>query len=113
MHRVCNISQQMADRRRVSTFNVVIWGQPLGFWLVAFALWLYLSIRRYLRLKERRERFNPFKDFNSKKASTCPRCRAAWPGGYEARSHREHMWKGVVCPNCRCEYDDRGRERTG
>ena len=97
----------------MSGFNSVIGGQPLGFWLVAFALWLFLALRRYRYLKERQRRLNPFKDINpTRSAITCPRCSAAWPGGYEPRSHRELMWKGVVCPNCGCEYDDRGRERT-
>jgi hypothetical protein len=91
----------------------VIWGQPVGFWLVAFALWLFLALRRLHRIKERQKRLNPFKDMNpTRTAITCPRCRAPWPGGYEPRSHRELMWKGVVCPTCGCEYDDRGRERV-
>jgi len=90
--------------------NLVIGGQPLGFWLVAFAFWLFLSLRRLRRVKQRRK--NPFKDVNpTPSAITCPRCSAPWPGGYEPRSYREHMWKGVVCPNCGCEYDERGRER--
>ncbi len=42
---------------------------------------------------------------------TCPWCHAPWPGGYVPLSRKEHMWKGVVCPDCGCEYGDRGRER--
>jgi hypothetical protein len=91
----------------------VIGGQPLGFWLVAFALWLFLALRRLQRLKERQKRLNPFRNMNpTRTAITCPRCHEPWPGGYEPRSHREMMWKGVVCPNCGCEYDEYGRERA-
>jgi hypothetical protein len=91
-------------------FNFEIGGHPFWFWLPAFALWLFLSIRRLRRVKRRRG--NPFKDLNpTPSAITCPRCDAPWPGGYEARSHREFMWKGVVCPQCGCEYDERGHER--
>jgi hypothetical protein len=91
-------------------FDSPIGGQPLGFWLVAFALWLFLAVRRVRRLKER---WKPFRDINPTRGPIqCPRCHAAWPGGYEPRTHRELMWKGVVCPGCGCEYDERGRERT-
>ncbi len=90
--------------------NLVIWGQPLGFWLVVSAFWLFLALRRQRRWKERYKRVN--KGLNPTPAAiTCPRCNAPWPGGYEPVSHREHMWKGVVCPNCRCEYDEFGRDR--
>src|ERR1700761_1764409 len=94
-------------------FNFEIGGHPFWFWLPAFGLWLFFALRRQQRLKERRQRLNPFKGLNlTPGAITCPRCHASWPGGYEPRSHRELMWKVVVCPTCGCEYDDRGRERT-
>src|SRR5579862_1918686 len=45
-------------------------GQPLGFWLAAFALWLFLARRRLRRIKERRK--NSFKDLNpTRSAITC------------------------------------------
>lgn len=91
-------------------FSVVLWGQPLGFWLVAFAFWLFLAMRRLRRLMERKNRVDKI-CYPNTGAIRCPRCSAPWPGGYEPLSHREHMWKGVVCPQCRCEYDERGRER--
>ena len=34
----------------------MIWGQPVGFWLVAFALWLFLALRRLHRIKVTAER---------------------------------------------------------
>jgi ATP-dependent DNA ligase len=30
----------------------------------------------------------------------------------DTKEGRELMWKGVVCPNCGCEYDKRGHERS-
>jgi hypothetical protein len=97
----------------VGVFNFEIGGHPLWFWLPAFALWLFLALRRQQRIKERRLRLNPYKDLNpTRSAIMCPRCHSPWPGGYEPRTHRELMWKGVVCPECGCEYDDRGRERN-
>lgn len=73
----------------------------------------------YFRLLRRRERQwrrrnapSSFDNLNPKSAEIkCPRCESPWPSSYEPRSHRELMWKGVVCPNCGCEYDRLGRER--
>jgi hypothetical protein len=46
---------------------------------------------------------DPFKGMSLiPSAITCPRCEARGLG-VRTRSHREIMWKGVVCPNCRCE----------
>jgi len=84
---------------------------PVGVWVVALLISIPGNILRYRRIQRRRGP-DPFRNMNpTRSAVTCPRCHAPWPGEYEARSHRELMWKGVVCPNCRCEYDDRGRER--
>jgi len=55
---------------------------------------------------------DPFEDMvKTHSAVIRPRCHAPWPGGYEPRSNRELMWKGAVCPNCGCEYDECGHER--
>jgi hypothetical protein len=93
-------------------WNPIIHGQPLWFWISTIVIYLILVAMREQRRKERRERINPYKGINStRSAILCPRCGAPWPGGYEPRSHREHMWKGVVCPTCGCEYDESGHER--
>src|SRR5579871_4940522 len=94
-----------------STFG----GAPDGFWWLAGALWVVLSYRRYKRIKNRWRMWNPPSVFaNLSPVSPdvrCPRCEAPWPSGYEPRTHKEMMWKGIVCPNCGCEYDQRGHER--
>jgi hypothetical protein len=93
--------------------NPIIHGQPLWLRVITSVIWLLLTAIREQRRKERRNRLNPYKDLNPTRGPiTCPRCHAPWPGGYEPRTHRELMWKGVVCPECGCEYDDRGRERN-
>lgn len=88
---------------------------PDGFWWLAGAVYALLSYFRYQRIKERWRLRNPPSIFANNNPispnTTCPRCAAPWPAGYEPRSHREMMWKGVVCPNCGCEYDRRGQER--
>jgi hypothetical protein len=94
----------------ISMLPNVIWGRPLGFWLVVFAFWLFLALRRLRQLQERYRRVNNGLN-RTPSAIMCPRCGAPWLGGYEPVSYREHMWKGVVCPACRCEYDEFGRER--
>ena len=89
----------------------VIWGLPIGLWLAVFAFWTFGMINRMRRI-QRRRRSDPFRDLNpTRSAITCPRCHAPWPGGYEPVTHREHMWKGVACPHCGVEYDERGHER--
>jgi hypothetical protein len=87
-------------------------GHSLGVWALTIVYALIMTYFREQRRKERRQGINPYKGMATKwSAITCPKCHAAWPGGYEARSHRELMWHGVVCPECGCEYDDQGRER--
>jgi hypothetical protein len=94
-------------------FLTSIQAVPSGVWVTALLISIPGNIWRYRRLQRRRRERYPFRDMNpTRSAITCPRCHAPWPGGYEPRSHRELMWKGVVCPGCGCEYDDRGRERT-
>jgi hypothetical protein len=87
-------------------------GQPFWGRAITIAVCLALTFFREQRRKERRLGINPYKGINpTRNAITCPRCNAPWPGGYEPRSHREHMWRGVVCPACGCEYDELRRER--
>jgi hypothetical protein len=94
------------------SLNPVINGQPLWGWVVTIVIFLLLAAMREQRRKEHRQGTNPYRGIITTPGPiTCPRCHASWPGGYEPRSHREIMWKGVVCPNCGCEYDDHGRER--
>jgi hypothetical protein len=93
-------------------------GLPLRdpFWWVLLFLCAVSTYFRFSRRRERREkRYAPPSIFaNLSPVSSdikCPRCHTLWPSGYEPRSHRELMWTGVVCPNCGCEYDQRGHER--
>ena len=93
-------------------FDPSIAGRPLGDWLVLLILAAPFAALRWRRLKRRMDT-DPFKDMNkTRTAITCPRCEAPWPSEYEPRSHRELMWKGVVCPNCGCEYDEWRHERN-
>jgi len=95
----------------VQDFDPFIGNRPLSFWLFALLISLPFGFLRLRRIKKRRDT-NPFKGMNpTHSAITCPRCREPWPGGYEPHSHREYMWKGVKCPACGCEYDERGHER--
>lgn len=92
-------------------FDPIIAGRRLGDWLFIVVLAAPFALLRWKRLKLRMAT-DPFKGMvKTRSAITCPRCEAPWPSGYEPRSHRELMWKGVVCPDCGCEYDERGHER--
>jgi hypothetical protein len=98
-----------AADRRVVGFFAQFSSRPWWSTLSAIIVTLILA---WARGNQYKKRINPFKDLApNRDAITCPRCHAPYPGGYEPRSHRELMWKGVVCPQCGCEYDDRGRER--
>jgi len=89
----------------------VIFGRPPGFWIFALVVSGAAGYKRWKRVK-RRMAEDPFKGMKpSHSEISCPRCGASYPEGYEPVSHRELMWKGVVCRNCGCEYDEYGRER--
>jgi hypothetical protein len=96
----------------VQDFDPLIGGTPLSAWLFILVLASPFAVLRWKWYKKRMAE-DPFRDMNKTPgAITCPRCEAPWPGAYEPRSHRELMWKGVVCPNCGCEYDEWGHERN-
>lgn len=91
--------------------EAIIFGRPLGFWIFALVVSGASGYGRWRRVK-RRIAEDPFKGMKPDRSSIhCPRCDAPYPEGYEPVSHRELMWKGVVCRTCRCEYDDYGHER--
>ena len=87
-------------------------GRPIWAWIIILGLSMIGAWMKGQRRKEWLNGTNPFKDISpTRSAITCPRCGAPWPSGYQPRSHREIMWKGVVCQECKCEYDEHGRER--
>jgi hypothetical protein len=106
-----NSDQATADRDFVREFYAGIEGWRLTFWLLIAVAYVIMQINATRWRVQRRRRNDPFKDMKPLHSEiSCPRCGAPWPEGYQPVSHREHMWKGVIC-GCGCQYDDYGRER--